>query len=265
VLCVGVLLMAACASPQRSADRIARHGGLRSLVLSGKGFEHRAYAAVRSSGGMLVLFIDGDGTPWKADGTRVASDPTPRTPLALKLAVETPDSVLYLGRPCYFGLGPESSCSPGAWTSARYSADIVNSMVAAATGFAEARGFSRVLLVGYSGGGTVATLMAPRMRSAVGVVTIAANLDTDAWAQLHGYAPLTGSLNPSREPPLPPSVLEWHLIGDRDANVPYLAAQRYLERVPTDRIRRYPTFDHVCCWEEAWPSFLRQLHAELGP
>lgn len=88
----------------------------------------------------------------------------------------------------------------------------------------------------------------------VGVVTIAGNLDPDAWIRLHDYLPLTGSLNPALAPLLPKSLREWHLIGERDTNVPYSAAQEYLHRVPPDRIWRYASFDHACCWVREWPA-----------
>jgi hypothetical protein len=132
-------------------------------------------------------------------------------------------------------------------------------MVSAANAFAADHGFRKLLLVGYSGGGTLVTLMAPHMPDVVAVVTIAANLDTDAWTRLHGYQPLTGSLNPSAEPPLPDRIREWHFVGGRDTNVPYAAAQRYLEHVPPDHIVIYSDFDHVCCWEREWPSMLSRV------
>ncbi len=263
VLCVAAALtMAGCTTPLEHAERIAQRGGLESLLLPGTAFSHRAFARASGREGLLILIVDGDGSPWGRTGMRVASDPTPRVPLALKLAVETPHSVLYLGRPCYFGLQRKAPCSARDWTSDRYAADIVASMVAAADNYAEAHQVAKILLVGYSGGGTLVMLMAPHMPQVVGVVTIAANLDPDAWTQLHGYAPLTG-LNPTLEPPLPRNVQEWHLVGERDTNVPYSATQRYLQRVPPDRVRRYVGFDHVCCWETEWPSVLHQVREEL--
>jgi pimeloyl-ACP methyl ester carboxylesterase len=132
-------------------------------------------------------------------------------------------------------------------------------MVSAANAFAANHSFRKLLLVGYSGGGTLVTLMAPHMPAVVGVVTIAANLDTDAWTRLHGYVLLTDSLNPSAEPPLPNHIREWHFVGGRDTNVPYAAAERYLERVPRDRVVTYPSFDHVCCWEQEWPAILSRV------
>ena len=140
MLLAGLLLAAGCASPERNADRIAQRAGLEPLTLTGKGFDHRAYWAFRGSGGTLVLFVDGDGTPWQDSGTRVASDPTPRVPLALKLAAETPGPVLYLGRPCYFKQGPRTACTSRLWTSDRYSEVVVSSMLAAADSYASAHG-----------------------------------------------------------------------------------------------------------------------------
>ncbi len=256
------LALVGCTSPLGRAERIAQRGGLESIVLPGTVFSHRAFVRARAGDGLLILMVDGDGSPWTRDGMRVASDPTPRVPLALKLAAETPYPVLYLGRPCYFRLQRQAPCSARNWTSDRYAADIVASMVAAADSYIEAHGVRRVLLVGYSGGGTLVVLMAPHMPRVVGVVTIAGNLDPDAWTQVHGYAPLNG-LNPALEPPFAKNVQQWHLVGDRDNNVPYIAAQRYLQRLPPDRVSRYADFDHTCCWEAVWPSVLLHVHEEL--
>lgn len=91
-------------------------------------------------------------------GRRVA----PRVPLGLELAVRTPESVLYLGRPCYFGL-IRDGCTEKVWTSERDSAAVVASMVAATKTYVAAHNFQRVLIVGYSGGGTLAVLMASQL------------------------------------------------------------------------------------------------------
>jgi len=98
----------------------------------------------------LVVFMDGDGSPWIEGGRRIARDPTPHVPLALELAVRTPASVLYLGRPCYLEITRPPECSERLWTSQRYSRDVVASMSAAASAFTSEHHFKRVLLVGYS-------------------------------------------------------------------------------------------------------------------
>jgi pimeloyl-ACP methyl ester carboxylesterase len=252
-----------CTTPERHAQTLAHGHGLEPLLLRGTVFQHRAFAAVRGTPGLLILFIEGDGLPWVGGGRKIAADPTPRVPLALELAVSTPASVLYLGRPCYLEVRRPPECSEPLWTSERYSSAVVASMSAAASTYIAEHHFQQVLIVGYSGGGTLAVLIAGSLPHVSGVVAIAGNLDPDAWAQLHGYLPLQGSLNPSLEPPLPADLKQWYLIGERDSNVSAAATARYFARIPPDRIWSYARFDHKCCWVQAWPSIFARISAEL--
>jgi len=260
------VLVAACQTPVEHATEDARRAGLVASVVPGAGFRHTVFFRQSRPDDSLYVFIEGDGSPWSADGRRVANDPTPHHALALRLAERTSHAVLYLGRPCYFGLGSDGSCDPSLWTSGRYSEPVVDSLVAALNGFAERHAYREVVLVGYSGGGTLAVLMAPRIPSVGAVVTIAANLDVAAWARWHGYLPLEGSLNPADRPPLDSSIREWNLLGGHDANVPEHVSSRYLERLGPDHIWRFPDFDHVCCWVEAWSGIEARIDASLtGP
>jgi dienelactone hydrolase len=252
-----------CTTPVRHARRLASSHGLDSLLLRGTQFQHHAFAAVRGPPGLLVLFIEGDGSPWIDGGRRVAADPSPHVPLALELAASTPASVLYLGRPCYLEVVQPPECSQSLWTSRRYSSEVVASMSAAAAAYIAQHHFQRVLLVGYSGGGTLAALMVDTLPNVSGFVSVAGNLDPDTWAQLHRYLPLEGRLNPSLQPPLPARLRQWYLVGERDSNVPAAATARYFARVSQDRIWSYPNFDHKCCWVREWPSIFARVTAEL--
>jgi hypothetical protein len=260
---VVIATVGGCVSPEQAAQQIARDNGLQPVLLQGTNFRHHAFAAVRGSSDQLVVFIDGDGLPWVGGGRRIATDPSPRRPLALRLAAATAVSVLYLARPCYLEKLRSPQCPAALWTSQRYSAAVVASMTAAANVFAAEHHFDHVLLVGYSGGGTLAALMARDLPGVVGLVTIAGNLDPDTWAQLHGYLPLQGSLNPALLPPLPKSLPQWYLVGQRDTNVPAGATARYFERVSPERIWSYPRFDHVCCWVDDWPATFARISEEL--
>jgi pimeloyl-ACP methyl ester carboxylesterase len=253
-----------CTTPERYAQTLARSHGLEPLLLQGAGFQHHAFWAGRGASDLLVLFIDGDGSPWIHGGRRIARDPTPRAPLALELAARTPSSVLYLGRPCYLEITCPPECSERLWTSQRYSSDVVSSMSTAASAFISEHHFKRVLLVGYSGGGALAVLMARTVPHISGLVTIAGNLDPQMWATLHGYLPLEGSRNPSLEPPLPPDLKQWYLMGGRDTNVPAAATARYFQRIPQERVWSFARFDHACCWVDEWPSIFARISAELA-
>jgi hypothetical protein len=262
-LAAAAVAVAGCATPLERAERGATRAGLEPIVIAGTQFHHRAFASRGDGPDPLVLFIDGDGLPWVRGGTRIASDPSPRHPLALELAARTPGPVLYLGRPCYFDFHAEPGCAARYWTDARYSTAVVASMAFAAGSYARQHGYHHMLLVGFSGGGALAALLGRELPGVVGVVTIAGNLDIDGWTQLHGYLPLAASRNPALEPPLPASIQQWHLVGERDTEVPYQAAGSYLRRVPPDRIWRFDGFDHACCWVAAWPELYVRIRREL--
>ena len=255
-----------CTSPLREAAKTASEGRLRPLILPGAGgLQHQAYAREVADGDFLTVFVEGDGSPWTGGGTRIAQDPSAKNPLSLKLAAKTPGSVLYLGRPCYLQATRDPTCSSRLWTSDRYSGEVVASMNQALRGYLSKLAASpRILLVGYSGGGTIVVLMARDLPEVTGLVTISGNLDTDAWTRVHHYVALSNSMNPATLGPLSPRVHQWHLIGTRDTNVPYEAAKAYLAQPTAGQVRVYEGFDHACCWEREWPRAFASIRAELA-
>ena len=179
--CAALLLVGAgCSSAPEPADATALDLGLEPVGVSGAGFEHRAYVRRDSHFSSAVhVYLEGDGLPWLSRH-RVSTDPTPRYPLALHLAAKDPTPSLLLGRPCYYGASVAEPCRPWLWTSGRYSEEIVRSMVAALRRLLPDRTGRRITLVGYSGGGVLAMLMAERLPSVERFLTLAANLDIDA-------------------------------------------------------------------------------------
>jgi pimeloyl-ACP methyl ester carboxylesterase len=83
----------------------------------------------------------------------------------------------------------------------RYSATVVSSMAVALERLLAEREIDRLAWMGYSGGGVLAMLLAPRFPQTQAIVTVAANRDIDAWADHHGYLRLAGSLNPAEGRP----------------------------------------------------------------
>jgi dienelactone hydrolase len=263
---LSALLLAACSSPLERIQHDAARGGLARIELEGTRFRHVAFASPAGAPGPLLVFIDGDGTPWTHHGRVMAADPTPRQALALALAVRSAGhSVLYLGRPCYLGRARTSECQPGDWTFARYSSQVVASLAAATNRFSERHGSPEIVLVGHSGGGTLAVLMAPQVHGLRAVVTIGANLDVAAWTLWHGYLPLTGSLDPADGGAWPAGVTEIHLTGGRDLDVPPALLTRYLAAHPAAQVWEQPQFDHHCCWSDAWPQLLATILARIAP
>jgi pimeloyl-ACP methyl ester carboxylesterase len=254
-----------CTASSGRATQLAQQHGLAVGVVEGAPFRHQIFFRPGSPSDSLWVFIEGDGSPWTADGMQPSSNPTPRRALALELAVNTPHAVLYLGRPCYFVVHADADCVASVWTSDRYSPQVLESMSAVVNRFATEHGFNSTVLLGYSGGGTLAVLMAKHVPTVSAVITIAADLDVTAWSRWHGYLPLTGSLNPATQPPLAASIWQLHLVGDRDLNVPPTLSERYFENLRPGQVWRYAQFDHVCCWVESWPNILDSLDAAKPP
>lgn len=176
------------------------------------------------------------------------------------LGIDAGPAIL-LGRPCYLAGDADPACAPALWTDARYSARVVDSMAAALAAYLRDDPHPGLVFLGHSGGGTLAVLLAARFPQTRAVVTLAGNLDVAGWTRLHGYSPLAASLDPIDAPPLPAQVLQWHLAGRSDAQVPAALAIGYRARHPEAEVEVVDGLDHLCCWLEVWPRVLRRLRA----
>ena len=201
---------------------------------------------------VVHLYIAGDGRPF-VQRNHVARDPSVREPLVLKLMRRDEAPAILLGRPCYHGLAADADCDPRWWTQARYSENVVRSMVRAANAVLEGR---PVRLIGHSGGGTIAVLMAARMANVVGIVTIGANLDVGAWVESHGYTPLDASINPMAVFSELADIPQLHLWGEADDTVRPASQIRAIPLLPDGSACLVPRFDHHCCWARDWNNLL---------
>jgi poly(3-hydroxybutyrate) depolymerase len=253
------LVLAACSTNARRVEELAAKGGLTGHAYQAGAFRTLIYMKPDAGTGAepLVIFFEGDGQ-LRTTSLEPFVDTSPKRPLALELALETPARVAYIVRPCHAG-ERNDNCDLDQWRTARYSSAVVDSLVASVKAAARLANAREVELVGYSGGGPLAILVAERLDNVTNVITIAANLDTDAWAAHHGYPALSRSLNPALSD-RPHGWSELHLFGTRDDVVPQSLGIRYFERRPEARQRAIEGVDHACCWVERWPELWRQIH-----
>jgi dienelactone hydrolase len=258
------LFLAGCTSNATRIEELAAALGMTRSVVVTDAF--RSPIFMRGAPGpqhaTLAIFIEGDGVPWEG-GRQPSLDPATRDPVALKLLAQTPVSAAYVARPCYHDMSGER-CTPERWTMERYSDEIVSSMTDVVRTTALQAKARSVVLVGYSGGGVLAVLIAERLDNVSAVITVGANLDTDAWTRHHDYLPLSGSLNPAASA----AQHRWpetHLYGARDQNVLPVTAEAYFKRYPGAQRRIVDANDHVCCWVEQWPQLWREITAVASP
>lgn len=263
-LWVSAMLLSACATPSERFAQSASALGLKELTLRTDRFAHRIYhragISKNTADKTLHVYLDGDGTPW-LQKRWIADDPTSRNPIILKLMAQDSAPSILLGRPCYHGFSHTEPCHNKFWTSHRYSAPVVESMASALVQWLETTDFSEIALIGYSGGGTLAVLIAPYIDQVKTVVTVAANLDVKSWSELHGYMPISGSLNPVSGPLLPSSIRQFHFTGGKDDNVPPFITDAFVKSRNGGQAIVYSDFDHQCCWAEAWPAILEKIQS----
>ncbi|MET0123247.1 MAG: alpha/beta fold hydrolase [Candidatus Thiodiazotropha sp. 6PLUC9] len=260
-LCVAALLFAtACSSPSERFDQQASTLGLHKQKLEGDGFTHTIYKnSPADDSSELHVYFGGDGTPW-IDGKVIAWDPTPRNPVGLRLMALDDTPSIYLGRPCYHGSSGSSACSPILWTYERYSRTVTESMASVLQKIVEQGKYRDLVLIGFSGGGGIAMFLAAEFPQTRQVVTLAGNLDIEAWTHLHDYDKLIGSENPKSMPPLPEEIQQYHLAGGKDENIPPWMIEAAVQAQSNSQFITVEEFTHGCCWEKIWKRMLNCLH-----
>jgi hypothetical protein len=263
---VCLLILAACATPptvdrRQQADGIAATAGWQALDISADPFVLRAYAPTQfPASKTLTLYIEGDGQAW-VSSDRPSDDPTPTQPLALQLAVRNAtQSAAYLARPCqYVQAETRGGCESAYWTGKRFAPEIIAATNRAVDRLKQRAGAIQLVLIGYSGGGAVAALVAAQRQDVLRLVTVAGNLDHVAWTKLHHVSPLQGSLNPVDAWAALQRIPQVHFVGASDTTMPESIALAYRAHLSANapiEIRIMPGFDHHCCWVEQWPALL---------
>jgi hypothetical protein len=216
----------------------------------------------------LTVYIEGDGAVWRVRQVP-PSDPTPQNPIAAYLALaDTGPFVAYMGRPCMYLDGAQlQHCSSALWTDARFGKESLAISNSALDDLIEKFkmeglfGPSRAVLlnlVGYSGGGVMAVLLASQRADVACLSTLAAPLDIEVWAKLQKVAPLSQSLNPAYPDPRLSQIKQMHWYGAKDKIVPPQSLGRYRNWNPSlskdQVVQVLPNFNHRDYWVNEWPT-----------
>lgn len=208
----------------------------------------------------MRVYIEGDGFAWRTR-SQLSNDPTPINPLAAKLmSIDPSHCKVYLARPCQYT--QESQCSSQYWSNRRFSPEVIQSYSEALDQIKKSYGIKTFTLIGYSGGGAVAALSTAKRNDVKQLISIAGNLDIEAWINYHHLSSLDGSLNPADESKKLSEIDQLHLIGRRDAIIPIDVYQSYAHHfMNRDRLHSKECAEctHNTGWIEEWKEILPTL------
>ena len=243
------------------ADSLATSAKLQRVMVPTDRFLLTSYMRITDDTQPFNIYIEGDGVAWITKKQK-STNPTPAKAIGLALATRDPaENVIYIARPCQFTpLERDARCESAYWTSRRFSEDVVASIDQAITALA-GQGH-QVNLIGYSGGGAIAVLLAARRTDVVSLRTVAGNLDHEAFTRFHGVTPLKESLNPIDQARKLAYLPQIHFASQKDKIVPFEIAENFLaasEPTVCVTIRLVNDAAHEDGWVEQWPSLLTDI------
>ena len=223
-----------CSSQQAKLNEWARDHGAKTEVIQTSTFPIQAVTPAHfTPGPRLTIYIEGDGHAWSTP-SQPSLDPSPYAFSVAELATRSHPGI-YIARPCQFIMA--EGCDTSVWTNARFSSKVIQAMSAAVDLFKRRYGATSIELVGYSGGATVALLLAEQRDDISQIQSIAGNLAPAAWVKLHGLSPLTGSLDPSVASEKLRGIAQRHFVGRDD------------HTVKPELTRGYARINHLRCMQ----------------
>ncbi len=207
-----------------------------------------------------VIYLEGDGLVLNRYG-EVALNSTPTDPMAVRLAsVDTrPFTKIVINRPFHYveSTNPDSKY----WTTARFAPEVIQSILEALKTLQQQFHFESVELVAYSGGASVALLLAPYLKNIKRIVSFAGNLDHISWTTYHDTQPLFESLDPMENKQVISKIPQIHFLGLSDANTTIDLGKAYKRQINSDKISIVPIagFDHDSNWPSVWQEQLLKL------
>ena len=242
-----------------TAQSIALNASLNAQTIHTDGFTLQLYQRLSHTSTIAHIYIEGDGYAW-ADRHAPSLDPTPKNPLALKLAAQDSfANVIYLARPCQYIRSDR--CDQKYWTSHRFAPDIIETMSVALDTLKTEHGLTSFHLIGFSGGANIAALLTAQRSDILSLRTVAGNLDHITLHRHHNVTQTPESLNAVDIAAQIKDIPQHHFIGEQDKIVPPHVVQSFIKAAGDTSCLKstiIPNATHQKLWPDIWPALLNK-------
>ncbi len=259
-LAITVITLAGCVPV--STSRVAQKNGFTQAYVQTEKFRLATYKKINKPGKDINIYIEGDGRAW-ITRSMLSTDPSPRTSTVMQLAALDPNpNVVYLARPCQYSPGDlKTVCHAKYWSAARYSPTVVQSINDAITQIKNYAKAKKVNLIGYSGGGTLAVLVAAKRTDIASIRTIAGNLDLTTMDKIHNTTPLRESIDPLSVAMKVKDIPQIHFCGAKDKIVPPVVAKNFAKvaKLKPKSVVIIEEAGHRKNWAQNWPALLKYV------
>ncbi len=252
----------------KKAEIFASHRGFKKELVKGKGFWITTYQKIKDPNQPFVFYIEGDGVTSKkmSSGYRKPTqNPTPFNLVTLNLAHldnrESVPNVVYLAQPCqYTPFNVNTLCGKEYWTRKKMAPEVVESLNKVINFIA---GNNPVHLVGYSGGGGLAILIAANNPNVGSIITVAGMLDRSQFNKYHRLiSDADYSLDPLKYAKSVSKISQIHLSGTKDEIIPPFIASAFVKESNASKVQQKIILGakhDSDKWKEIWHDFISQL------
>jgi hypothetical protein len=242
----------------RRIDTITANAKLNKHLIQTETFLLTTYSKIADPNQEYFVYIEGDGKAWRTK-YQLSNNPTPDNPIGLHLATIDPASnVLYIARPCQFTpLHLDQNCQPQYWSTARYHTNVVNA-INQAINLVLPKNIP-IHLIGFSGGGSIACLLATKRQNIKSIRTIAGDLDHAFNAKIHQTSHLKDSLNPIDFTSTLKHIPQIHYIAKNDPIVLNDSSKNFITKINNAacvKLNIISNISHNTGWEQIWPIYV---------
>lgn len=251
-------MLVGCAAPPTA--KLAAQSNFTKIYIQTQPFNLASYQKILKPGTTVNIYIEGDGGAW-IGRNRLSADPSPRYGTTMQLAALDPNpNVVYLARPCqYSPQDLKTVCDSKYWSLARYSQEVVSALDSAISQIKHQCQAKHINLIGYSGGGALALLIAAQRADVSSIRTVAGNLDLSAMDKIHHTTPLSESLDPIVVAAQVRHIPQLHFVGGKDYVVPEIVARNFVKVAGLDAstVIVIKNSGHSSQWHKHWQQLLQ--------